>query len=162
MTEKSSSTIEKVDKKSLDNLKSNIKKRGATIILYHWNNCGHCHRFMPIWDELKSMLKNAYNFHDIEYSKMQEAPAAFGNIQSFPTIRMYLTNGKINYEGNRDINSLSSFIKSNVPDLKSSSYSKASTVKESVKTLVKDDIKESVKKPIKKEIKKPVKKPVKK
>ena len=151
MAEKTSSTIEKVDKKSLDKLQSNIKKNGATIILYHWSNCGHCHRFMPVWDQLKSMFRNSYNFHDIEYSKMQEAPSVFGNIHSFPTIRMYLTNGKINYEGNRDLNSLSSFIKSNVPDLKSSSHSKSSAKKSPVK---KSPVKKS---PVKKS---PVKKPV--
>jgi len=134
MTEKTSSTIEKVDKKSLDKLQSNIKKNGATIILYHWSNCGHCHRFMPVWDQLKSIFRNVYNFYDIEYSKMQQAPEAFGNINSFPTIRMYLTNKKINYDGSRDLNTLSSFIKSNVPDLKSSSsHSKPKTPEKSVK-----------------------------
>ena len=55
---------------------------------------------------------------------MREAPNVFGNIQSFPTIRMYLTNGKINYDGNRDLETLSSFIKSNVPSKKSKSPSK--------------------------------------
>lgn len=125
MVESTSSTITNVDKKSLDKLKSNIKKEGATIILYHWNNCGHCHRFMPIWDQLKSSLKNSYNFYDIEYSKMQEAPSIFGKINSFPTIRMYLTNGKLNYDGNRDVDSMSRFIKSHIPDKKSSSKPKS-------------------------------------
>jgi len=125
MVESTSSTITKVDKKSLDKLKSNIKKEGATIILYHWHNCGHCHRFMPIWDELKTSLKNSYNFYDIEYSKMQEAPSVFGKINSFPTIRMYLTNGKLNYDGNRDVDSMSRFIKSHIPDKKSSSKPKS-------------------------------------
>jgi hypothetical protein len=65
---------------------------------------------------------------------MQQAPEVFGNINSFPTIRMYLTNKKINYDGSRDLNTLSSFIKSNVPDLKSSSsHSKPKTPEKSVK-----------------------------
>ena len=125
MTELSSSTITKVDKKSLDNLKKDIKQNGATIILYHWNNCGHCRTFMPIWDRLKSMFRNSYNFHDIEFSKMQEAPAVFGKIHSFPTIRMYLTDGKINYEGSRDLNVISNYIKSNIPERKVSSQPKS-------------------------------------
>ena len=127
MSGSSSSTITNVDKKSLNKLQSEIKKDGATIILYHWNNCGHCHRFMPNWYELKSMLGNLYNFYDIEYSKMQEAPTVFGNIQSFPTIRMYLTNDKINYDGSRDIATLSKFIKSNVPPKKSLSQKSQKT-----------------------------------
>ena len=134
MTETSSSTITKVDKKSLDKLKSNIKKEGATIILYHWHNCGHCNRFMPVWEQLKSMLRNSYNFYDIEYSKMQEAPSVFGNIQSFPTIRMYLTNGKLNYDGSRDIDSMSKFIKSNIPE-KSISKSKSISKPKSISKL---------------------------
>jgi thiol-disulfide isomerase/thioredoxin len=123
----SSSTITNVDKNSIDKLKSKIKKEGATIILYHWNSCGHCHRFMPDWNQLKSMYGNLYNFYDIEYSKMQEAPSTFGNIHSFPTIRMYLTNRKINYDGNRDISTLSNFIKSNVPPKKSLSQKSQKT-----------------------------------
>lgn len=127
MPDSSSSTITNVDKKSLNKLQSDIKKDGATIILYHWNNCGHCHRFMPNWHQLKSMFGNLYNFYDIEYSKMQEAPNTFGNIHSFPTIRMYLTNGKINYDGSRDVETLSKFIKSNVPPKKSLSQKSQKT-----------------------------------
>lgn len=120
----SSSTITKVDKNSLDNLKKEIKSNGGTIILYHWNRCGHCLNFMPIWEQLRNRLNDSYRFYDIELDVLQKAPLEFGNINSFPTIRMYSTNGKINYDGHRDISSLSSFIKENIPKTKSLSPSK--------------------------------------
>ena len=114
MAEKKTSTITIVDKNSLDKLKSDIKSNGGTIILYHWNRCGHCLSFMPVWQQLRNMLNDRYRFYDIELETLQKAPAEFGNINSFPTIRMYSTNGKINYDGNRDISSISSFIKENI------------------------------------------------
>lgn len=152
MTEKktsTSSTITNVDKSSLDKLKSDIKNNGGTIILYHWNRCGHCLSFMPVWQQLRNTLNDRYRFYDIELETLQKAPTEFGNIHSFPTIRMYSTNGKINYDGNRDISSLSSFIKKNIPKSLSPSPSKSE----------KKPLKTSVKKPVKKADKKPVKTP---
>ena len=131
MATSESSEIKKVDKVSLDKLKSNIKKNGSTIILYHWNRCGHCISFMPVWQQLKQMLADRYNFYDIELQTMQQAPYAFNSINSFPTIRMYLTNGKITYDGSRDLNSISSFIKEKIPPSPKSSSPKSSSPKSS-------------------------------
>jgi thioredoxin-like negative regulator of GroEL len=152
----SSSTITKVDKNTLDNLKKEIKSNGGTIILYHWNRCGHCLNFMPIWEQLRNRLNDSYRFYDIELDVLQKAPLEFGNINSFPTIRMYSTNGKINYDGHRDISSLSSFIKENIPKTKSLSPSKP---------ISKPEEKPSSKpssKPLSKSAKKPQEKPPKK
>ena len=145
MAENKSSTITSVDKKSLDKIKSDIKENGATIILYHWNKCGHCISFMPVWDRLKSMLNDTYNFYDIEYSKMQEAPNVFGNIHSFPTIRMYLTDGKINYNGSRDLATLTNYIKTNLPATSKSSSSSKSKSSSSSKS--KSPLRPKVQKP---------------
>ena len=157
MAEKKTSTITNVDKNSLDKLKSDIKSNGGTIILYHWNRCGHCLSFMPVWQQLRNMLNDRYRFYDIELETLQKAPAEFGNIHSFPTIRMYSTNGKINYDGNRDISSISSFIKENIPKSLSLSKSqekplKTPVVKKVVKKAAKtpyNDIKKKTSKKIK-------------
>jgi len=155
MAEKKTSTITNVDKNSLDKLKSDIKSNGGTIILYHWNRCGHCLSFMPVWQQLRNMLNDRYRFYDIELETLQKAPAEFGNIHSFPTIRMYSTNGKINYDGNRDISSISSFIKENIPKSLSLSKSqekplKTPVVKKVVKKAAKTPYNDIKKKPLKK------------
>ena len=160
MAEKKTSTITNVDKSSLDKLKNDIKSNGGTIILYHWNRCGHCLSFMPVWQQLRNMLNDRYRFYDIELETLQKAPAEFGNINSFPTIRMYSTNGKINYDGNRDISSISSFIKENIPKSLSLSKSQEKPLKTPVvkKAVVKKVVKKAAKTPYNDIKKKPLKK----
>jgi len=62
---------------------------------------------------------------------MQQAQGAFNSINAFPTIRMYLTDGKITYDGSRDLNSISSFIKEKIPPSPKSSSPKSSSPKSS-------------------------------
>jgi hypothetical protein len=107
---------------------------------------------MPVWQQLRNMLNDRYRFYDIELETLQKAPAEFGNINSFPTIRMYSTNGKINYDGNRDISSISSFIKENIPKSLSPPKSQEKPLKTPLKTPLKKPV---IKKPV---VKKPVKK----
>jgi len=47
------SEITKVDDKHIEELKKDLTKNGG-IVLYHWNNCGHCRNFMPTWDRITS------------------------------------------------------------------------------------------------------------
>jgi thiol-disulfide isomerase/thioredoxin len=104
-----SEDITKVDNQNIEKLKDKIRRNGA-IILYHWNNCGHCHRLMPIWDNLINRYADR-QFYQIEFNYMQKAPHEFGRINSFPHITAYKPNGeKTSYNGSRDIQSLSDFI----------------------------------------------------
>jgi thioredoxin-like negative regulator of GroEL len=125
-----SETITNVDNKNLETLKNKIRHNGA-IILYHWNSCGHCNRLMPIWEDLTHRFGDR-QFYQIELNYMQQAPHEFGHINSFPHITAYKTNGeKTSYNGSRDIESLSEFIKtkSNPIPSKSALSKKKSTSK---------------------------------
>ena len=108
-----SENITKVDSNSIEKLKDKIKQNGA-IILYHWNNCGHCQRLMPVWYDLINKFADR-QFYQIELNYMQRAPHEFKRITSFPHITAYdtITGNKVDYDGHRDLESLSSFVKSN-------------------------------------------------
>jgi thiol-disulfide isomerase/thioredoxin len=116
-----SSSIVNVDKENISKLKDNINHNGA-VILYYWNSCGHCHRLMPIWNELLDKYNNR-QFYQIELDYMQQAPNEFRRITSFPHITAYYNGNKVIYDGDRNINSLSSFIEKYLPVLKKSSKS---------------------------------------
>ena len=70
---------------------------------------------------------------------MRQAPHEFGRINSFPHITAYKDGEKINYNGSRDLESLSTFVKSNLkplppPPSKSSKTSKSSKSSKTSKT----------------------------
>ena len=109
--------ITKVDDKSLNSLINDISSHGC-IILYHWDNCGYCRNFMPIWDILKDKYGHMKQFYEIELTTIKQAPTFFKSINSFPTIVAYLGNGseKVKFENTRNMENLSSFIEKHVPD----------------------------------------------
>ena len=121
--------IDKVDTKSLNTIIKDISEHGC-ILLYHWNDCGYCKRFMPTWQELKDTYGNVKQFYEIELSTIRQSPETFKSITGFPTIVVYTGDGsaKIRYEQERDFDSIAKFIQMNVPDYdkpKSSSKSKS-------------------------------------
>jgi thiol-disulfide isomerase/thioredoxin len=109
--------INKVDSKSLNTVMKDISSHGC-ILLYHWNDCGHCRNFMPTWDKLKEKYGNIKQFYEIELSTIRQAPDVFKSISGFPTIVAYVGNGsnKVRFQNSRDEKSVSQFIEANVPD----------------------------------------------
>jgi thiol-disulfide isomerase/thioredoxin len=109
--------INKVDNKSLNKVIDDISSHGC-ILLYHWNNCGHCQSFMPVWDILKKKYGNMKQFYEIELSTIRQAPEVFKSITGYPTIVAYVGNGsnKVRFENSRDEATISKFIEENVPD----------------------------------------------
>lgn len=79
------------------------------VILYHANWCGHCKKFLPIWEELKQNFKNI-KFTDFEESK-DEKIMEEENITGYPTIKI---DGKV-YEGSRDYDSLAAIMEGKTP-----------------------------------------------
>ena len=109
--------INKVDSKSLNKVIDDISSHGC-ILLYHWKDCGHCRSFMPVWDILKEKYGNIKQFYEIELSTIRQAPEVFKSITGFPTIVAYVGKGsnKIRFQNSRDEETVSKFIKENVPD----------------------------------------------
>lgn len=97
-------------------LEEKINKDNA-IIVYHWNNCGHCRAFMPILHQLlekdRNLRNNSFIF-EIEYSNFGFVPKPFTNVSAFPSIVAY-KNGtkKEEFEEQRTLENLRSFISRN-------------------------------------------------
>lgn len=95
---------------------ANNKKH--SIILYYADWCPHCLFFKPTWNKLYEQFKNSRSiqFIQVEYNDINNVPIKYRkNIRGFPTIQL-IKEGKIisEYNGNRDINSISDFINFNI------------------------------------------------
>jgi protein disulfide-isomerase A6 len=74
--------------------------------------CGHCIRFQPVLDQLKN---EKLNIKLINYdSEKDKNMMSKYNIQGFPTIMLNHKNKLIEYNGNRDKESIINFINSYV------------------------------------------------
>ena len=103
---------------------------GKAIIVYHWNNCGHCRAFMPILHQLLEddrNLRDRSNLFEIEYSNFGFVPKAFTNVSAFPYIVAYENGRKIEeFEEQRTPEKIRSFITRNSSHLTSKNSSSSS------------------------------------
>ena len=85
--------------------------------------CGHCKDFKPVWKNLvREMEKEPYknniilqNYDNEEDSKMFKKY----NVTQFPTLILKKENGTtVEFDGNRDVKTLTSFINDNLNNVK--------------------------------------------
>jgi hypothetical protein len=113
------------------------KINNNAIIVYHWNNCGHCRLFMPLLYktlEINKQLKENANVFEIEYSNFNFIPNYLRNVNAFPYIVAY-NKGNITEEFNdqRTIPKIEAFISRNTKSSnRSSSNSQISMRKKRV------------------------------
>jgi len=77
-----------------------IYRNTDCIFFYHWNSCGHCHQFKPIFydvihelmDDHKDFMNKAHIFQ-IELDNFNLLPENLKQIQAFPSVITY-SNGK--------------------------------------------------------------------
>ena len=89
-------------------------KNGKWIVLYHWNQCGHCIDFLPIWKNVVNACKNSL-IAEVEYNNFKYITKKYANIVAFPTICIY-EDGilKGTFDGKkRTFNNVKKFIKDN-------------------------------------------------
>jgi len=109
------------------------------IIVYHWNNCGHCRTFMPILynllKEQQDLLKLS-NIFEVEYNDFDYLPPELTNVSAFPSVVAIQNGKKIDeFSEQRTPENLSDFIRKNsslktesdTNSLKSSYYSTPSS-----------------------------------
>tara|TARA_B100001059_G_scaffold233967_1_gene275251 strand:+ start:636 stop:1031 length:396 start_codon:yes stop_codon:yes gene_type:complete len=85
----------------------------ASCTYYYMNNCGHCTRFTPEWDEFVKTYTGPVKLKKVEASEAGNDLKKY-NIQGFPTV-LFLDddgNSKI-YEGPRTSQGLNKFISEN-------------------------------------------------
>ena len=81
--------FKKVNCKLGGSLLQKKKNNDRVIIVYHWNNCGHCRSFMPILYDLlntEQELANKANIFEVEYSDFKFLPNELTNVSAFPSI----------------------------------------------------------------------------
>jgi protein disulfide-isomerase-like protein len=94
-------------------MKYNLKN--PTLLFFHADWCGHCQRFMPIFDKFsKNINGGKLNIVKFDADKEKNYVKSFG-IQGFPSILLYEPNTKrfIDYNGDRTITDLVKFVNEN-------------------------------------------------
>ena len=83
-----------------------------SLILFHADWCGHCKQFMPTWDEFKTRI-NSEEYNIIKIESAKPLVQRIRGLQGFPTI--YYIHGDITleYDGDRDLESLLYFLEKN-------------------------------------------------
>lgn len=84
------------------------------MVLFHWNKCGHCKRFMPAWQEFEAWSQS--NAENITVGAIECPSTAEGRVlaqehgvRGFPTIRVFQNGEATDYEGARSLAALRSF-----------------------------------------------------
>lgn len=85
-------------------------KKMSELILYYSPDCGHCHKFMPIWEQFRRRSNDLY----ITMNKINCKNNKCENVIGFPTIILRKSNGTdITFDGDRTIENLEHFVKKN-------------------------------------------------
>ena len=92
-----------------DNNDNNEKPQ---IYLFKAEWCGHCKGFKPIWEKIKNALNIKYEFITVDANKDKNLIDKW-KIQGFPTIIKKVGDNAQEYVGNRDEQSVKTFIESN-------------------------------------------------
>jgi thioredoxin 1 len=82
------------------------------IYLFKAEWCGHCRGFKPTWEKIKEDLKNKYEFITVDADKDKNLIEKW-KIQGFPTIIKKVGDNAQEYIGDRDEQSVKTFIESN-------------------------------------------------
>ena len=83
----------------------------VTIVLYYAPWCPHCKDMMPLWGELSKKHKDDANV-DVKKVNCEDQPeqAEKNDVTAFPTIILFKNGQPIKYTGDRDEESIESFI----------------------------------------------------
>ena len=81
------------------------------LVYFHMNGCGHCKKFMPVWDEFVNNYNGNLKIKKLERQEAGEDMLKKYQIQGFPTILLLDGQGnKKEFQGDRTVQGLESFI----------------------------------------------------
>ncbi len=78
------------------------------VVLVYADFCGHCHKFMPVFDKVAANASDTIGFY-----KVDGVAAQVPGIQGYPTVLVFptATSTAFMYEGPRDVPSFWRFLK---------------------------------------------------
>ena len=89
--------------------KKGINHKNPFLIAFTAKWCGHCHKFMPLFNSMKSKYNSKINFinydSDIDKDKMQKY-----NISGYPTLYFEYNNKLVEYKGDRSEKEIINFV----------------------------------------------------
>ena len=88
----------------------NIKEIVNKLYFFKADWCGHCQNLKPVWEKLKKKYNKKIEFIEMDSEKNKDNFIEWG-IQAFPTIIFRKNTNAVEYNGSRDIKSLTKFCK---------------------------------------------------
>jgi len=89
--------------------------KNKTMCLYHWNYCGHCQSYMPVWEKITRI----YPGIKVELTTMKLLPTQH-QVSAFPVVAIYEKGVRTKeLVGARDEKNLLEFAKTNLGTKKS-------------------------------------------
>ena len=79
------------------------------VMLFYADWCGHCTKFKPVWEQLKSGFDQRGIAHEEHESAEKEIMDVF-DIQGYPTIKIEQSGIVSDYPGSRDRDSILSYV----------------------------------------------------
>ena len=104
--------LKKINNTMIQNGGSTNKMDKTQVYLFKAEWCGHCRGFKPVWDKIKEALQNKYEFVTVDADKDKNLIEKW-KIQGFPTIIKKVGENAQEYVGERDEQSVKTFIESN-------------------------------------------------
>ena len=81
------------------------------LVYFHMNGCGHCKKFMPVWDEFAEKYNGDLKLKKLEREEAGDDMLSKYQVQGFPTILLLDGEGnKKEFQGDRTVSGLESFI----------------------------------------------------
>ena len=99
--------LQKLENKLMNGGKR-VSESVPELYLFKADWCGHCKNFKPTWANLKSNY-NKVKYNEFDADKDHNIIKKF-NISGYPTIMLKHNNKMIEYNGNRDKDSILEFI----------------------------------------------------
>lgn len=95
--------------KTLCRPKENFEAK-PKIVLCKANWCGHCKKFMPVWEEVSEELKDEADFVVYDSEEDKEKLTEYG-VKGFPTVFKLVDGERIDFKGARTAENLRKFVR---------------------------------------------------